>query len=151
MVFCVGFGMTLENQMMLSLDGRLIEQLLNHAESCLPEEACGLVGGKNGVAHEIIPITNELHSEVRFRMSPEEQLKAFLWLEQNQMDLIAIYHTHPKGPPFPSKTDLFEYAYPEVIMIICIKDQQNWILQGYRVAECKTYPVELNFTTAPKL
>jgi proteasome lid subunit RPN8/RPN11 len=47
-----------------------------------PEEACGLVGGEANRARVIIPITNILHDSYRFRMDPEEELNAFMAIEQ---------------------------------------------------------------------
>src|SRR3990172_6977006 len=42
-----------------------------------PEEACGLLGGKGRDVVDVIPVTNVLHSPVRYQMAPEEQLAAF--------------------------------------------------------------------------
>ncbi len=98
----------------------LWQGMLAHVLSCLPEEACGLVGSLPGenTAAVILPIENELHSPVRFRMAPAEQLKAFYWLEERGLDLAAIFHSHPRGPRHPSATDLAEFAYPGVLMLI---------------------------------
>lgn len=93
-------------------------QMLAHILRCLPEEACGLIGGRAGQAEVVLPMTNLLHSPVRFRMEPHEQLKAFLWLEEQGFDLVAVFHSHPNGPPRPSRTDLEEFAYPGVLTLI---------------------------------
>lgn len=105
------------------------QALLAHVTSCLPEEACGLVAVEREEeyveslaqpvrAAAVLPIENELHSPVRFRMDPAEQLKAFYWLEEHSLELGAIFHSHPKGPDHPSATDLAEFAYPGVLMLI---------------------------------
>ena len=41
------------------------------------EEACGLVAGHRSDQLAVFPITNVLHSPVRFQMDPEQQLKRF--------------------------------------------------------------------------
>jgi proteasome lid subunit RPN8/RPN11 len=96
--------------------------MLDHLLTCLPEEGCGLVGGQFGPdgarAQAILPVTNELHSPVRFYMAPLEQLKALSWLDENELELVAIFHSHPAGPPGPSPTDLAEFAYPGVLYLI---------------------------------
>ncbi len=98
----------------------LWQEMLAHVIACLPEEACGLIGSSPGenTAAVVLPIENELHSQVRFRMAPTEQLKAFYWLEDRNLDLVAIFHSHPHGPRHPSATDLAEFAYPGVLMLI---------------------------------
>jgi proteasome lid subunit RPN8/RPN11 len=113
------------------------------AERCAPEEACGLVGGKREQTNCIFPITNELHSPVRFRMLPEEQLKAMLQLEDNGSDLLAVYHSHPSGPDEPSPTDLKEFFYPGTVMIIWFRVQDGWDAKGFEVVADTILPVSL--------
>ena len=119
-------------------DGLLIsldhyQQMLQHIRSCLPEEACGVIGGTANQAVLILRVENEFHSPVRFRMKPEEQLKAFITLEQNGLDLIGIYHSHPTGPDHPSETDRSEFAYPGTDYLIWSLHDAEWKLHGYQL------------------
>ncbi len=124
-------------------------EMLAHVLACFPEEACGLVGieRKDGETSDqspasvVLPVENELHSRVRFRMAPAEQLKAFYWLEDHDLDLAAIFHSHPQGPHHPSATDLAEFAYPGVLMLILspldfaspLDSAENWAVRAYRI------------------
>lgn len=118
--------------------------MLDHLRACLPEEACGLLGGQLGDpstgrparCQAVVPVPNALHSPVRFRMAPEEQLKAFYWLEQQQLDLLAIFHSHPTGPSHPSRTDLAEFAYPGVLYLIWSPGIHgpDWQLHAFRLS-----------------
>jgi len=101
-------------------------EMRQHVASCLPEEACGLIGGKSGQTRLVIPITNDLHSPDRFRMNPNEQLKGFETLASHGLDLIAIFHSHPNGPPYPSEVDLVEFAYPGVFTILWFLKDGIW-------------------------
>jgi len=105
---------------------KLFQQMQDHVRMCAPEEACGIVAGNLGVGSRIYPVTNITHSPTRFRMEPTEQVKVFLELEAQQMDLIAIYHSHPAGPRFPSMTDLAEFAYPGVLSLIWFPVDEEW-------------------------
>ncbi len=109
------------------------QQMLQHIRTCLPEEACGLIGGIENQAVLIFPIENEFHSPVRFRMKPEEQLTVFLTLEQNGLDLIGIYHSHPTGPDFPSETDRSEFAYPGTAYLIWYPLDADWKVRAYQM------------------
>ena len=115
--------------MILSLE--LVVQITTHASACLPEEACGLIGGTQGRAVIALPITNELHSPVRFRMDPAEQLQAFLQFESQGLDLLAIYHSHPNGPPHPSPTDIEEFLYPGVLYLILSPGPSGWQVREF--------------------
>lgn len=101
-----------------------------------PEEACGLLAGVGLQGMLVYPITNVLHSAVRFRMEPVEQIRAFYQMETEKQELLAIYHSHPDGPAYPSETDLKEFAYPGVAMIIWspgISVQDGWQARGFRI------------------
>jgi hypothetical protein len=54
------------------------------------EEACGLVAGVGQTSLAVYPVTNILHSPVRYRMDPEQQLKYFNLIDENQWHLLAI-------------------------------------------------------------
>lgn len=99
-----------------------------HVQNCLPEEACGLLGGVYGEevsAALVIPVENTLHSPVKFRMNPGSQLRAFQAIEEHALDLVAIFHSHPQGPPHPSPSDCAEFAYPGVLTVILFPGAQE--------------------------
>jgi proteasome lid subunit RPN8/RPN11 len=96
-----------------------------------PEEACGIVAGERNHSRLIIPVTNILHDAYRFRMDPEEQLKAFLLVEDKGWDILAIYHSHPYGINSPSVTDYNELTFPGIIYIIWYRDANKWQCRGY--------------------
>ncbi len=106
-----------------------------HVESCLPNEACGMAGGRDGRVETIIPVTNALASPVRFEMEPVEQLHAMLRLEELGLDIAAIFHSHPSGPPHPSQTDLELYAYPDSVALIWWQENGDWQVRGFTIQE----------------
>jgi proteasome lid subunit RPN8/RPN11 len=101
----------------------------------MPEEACGLIGGMNGSAREIYPVTNILHSSVRYKMAPQEQWAVFQQMEQSGYQLLAIYHSHPTGPDYPSPTDIAEAYYPDTVYMICYILDSKWCCKGYRIED----------------
>lgn len=120
---------------LLTLTTEHLEQMRRHVALLAPQEACGLVAGQADRAQLVIPITNQLHSTVRFRMAPDEQLRAFLRMDELGLELIAIYHSHPGGPSHPSVTDVAEAYYPEAIHMIWHPDPNGWSCQGFSIRE----------------
>jgi len=57
----------------------------------------------------IVTLRNVLRDEGRgrfdFSFSPKEFLDAQRAAEQDKLDVVGIFHTHPDHPPRPSKTD----------------------------------------------
>jgi len=121
----------------LTLSLELWEQMRHHVSKTAPEEACGLIGGQVNRGRQVFPITNLLHSPVRFRMAPEEQLQALIQMEENDLELLAIYHSHPLGPDHPSITDIAESYYPEAIYLIWSAGPAGWNCHGFTIREGK--------------
>lgn len=109
------------------------ESMRRHVQSCLEEEACGLLGGDKGEVRMVIAVSNSLHSPVRFRMDPEGQLAAMHAIEEAGLELLGIYHSHPQGPPGLSETDLEEMSYPELAYLIWSPSGGHWTCRAYRL------------------
>jgi proteasome lid subunit RPN8/RPN11 len=92
--------------------------MLAHCQEIYPFEACGFIGGKDGLASVVSFVENALNSPVAYEMDPLQQLEAMLDMEDNGLDLMAAYHSHPHGPSRPSPTDLAQAYYPDLPQII---------------------------------
>lgn len=123
-----------------------VDQILSDIFRHPDEEVCGLIGGCEGVAKEIFPVTNSLHSATHFRMEPKEQVNALLDIEQNEWELIAIYHSHPHGPNDPSETDKAQYAYPGVYYLICDNSSTEDQLRCYKCVQDTWGEIPLRIT-----
>jgi [CysO sulfur-carrier protein]-S-L-cysteine hydrolase len=123
-----------------------LNEVIEHVLRQLPEEACGLLAGKKGLISKVIPIENQLHSKVRFQMEAKAQLEAFAYMDQLELDLIAIFHSHPDGPMRPSEIDIREHAYPDALCIICFPDEyQQWSLRAFLIENGTADSTPINF------
>jgi len=95
-----------------------------------PLEACGLLGGRQGAVELVLAVKNAAQSKVLFRMDPKAQLRAMEQIEAEGLEMIAIFHSHPRGPSVPSPTDLNEAVYP-VVNIIWSKAGRRWQARGF--------------------
>ena len=78
-------------------------ELLAHAREEAPNEACGLVAFREGVAQRYLPAENALESPYRFELRPRNPADFFLEDEGYEL---AVFHSHPQSEPKPSRTDL---------------------------------------------
>ena len=113
-----------------------------HVASQIPLEACGLLAGKNDRVEKVLPVRNQAQSPGRYVMDPYEQLKAFSWIESNDLDLLGIFHSHPTGPETASVTDIAEAAY-EVVHLIWSLQGETWKLRGFWIENGKVFEVSL--------
>jgi proteasome lid subunit RPN8/RPN11 len=79
------------------------DALADHARAEDPNEACGLVVFRDGVALRYEPGTNTLASPYRFELKPADP--ATLFLEDDGFEL-GLFHSHLSAQARPSKTDV---------------------------------------------
>jgi len=119
--------------------------MVNHLKKCYPEEACGLLGGKDGFVEIVIPITNELHSNKGYLMEQNEQISVFNQFIEYNLSLAAIYHSHPFGEATPSRRDIQENYYPDVYHLIWFLYNGIWQSRCYLLKDNNYLEVEIVF------
>ena len=119
------------------------DRMREDVSCCAPEEACGIIAGKNGRAERVYVINNALHSPKAFRMEAQEQIAAFLEIEKENQEVLAIYHSHPSGPEVPSKTDVAEFAFPGVLTMIWFPKAGSWNCRVFLIEGPTMFEVEL--------
>ncbi len=113
-----------------------------HVAEEAPFEACGLLAGKQDGVEAVLKVHNAVHSRVRFQMDPQEQFNALMWIEDNKLDLVGIYHSHPSGPDTVSATDINEAAY-KAVHIIWSYFNDAWSALGFWIEGKKVAEVRL--------
>ena len=76
--------------------------LEQHAREEAPNEACGLVVLRDGVAERYAPGRNRAASPYRFELEVEPET----WFLEDDGYELAVFHSHPTDSARPSKTDL---------------------------------------------
>jgi len=80
--------------------------------------------------------TNVDHSPYTYRMDPQEQFAAIKAMEAKGQDLIAIYHSHPQTPAYPSKTDVARAYYPDsYYLIVSLQDRSAPSVRAFRIVD----------------
>lgn len=110
--------------------------MIAHAKEDFPLECCGILGGINNEITNNYRIKNIDESKVTYLMDPKEQIKAFKEMRTNEIEITAIYHSHPNHPAYPSQTDVRLAYYPEAVyIIISINDNKEIEMHGFRILE----------------
>ncbi|OWZ82884.1 M67 family metallopeptidase [Natranaerobius trueperi] len=106
----------------LVISKRNYEEIIKYCKKGLPNEACGLMAGyqqkQEGVVSKVYLMTNIKKSPEEYLLDPEEQVKVFKEIEQLDLQLISIFHSHPKTPCRPSIKDINDAYYPDVMYSI---------------------------------
>jgi len=122
----------------------LVDEMVAYALEDRPNESCGMVGGRDGVATKVIPVANAAATPLRYEMDPQGQFNALKEIEADG-ELLAIYHSHTKSAANPSQTDVNQAQnWPEpVYVIISLADAENPDVQAFHLADLKISAAEL--------
>ncbi len=115
------------------------EQLAAHALEEAPNEACGLVAFRDGVAERYLPGENALQSPYRFELRPRDPADFFLEDEGYEL---AVFHSHPETEPRPSRTDLENIGLWEGRPYLILR-ADTAELRGWRIADGDVEPLSL--------
>jgi proteasome lid subunit RPN8/RPN11 len=92
--------------MTLSLPRDLVDAMVAHVRSELPNEGCGIIAGKDGVAHKLFATRNAEASPFRYNIHPLDLKDALEEMEEEGWDVLVIYHSHVASEAYPSPTDV---------------------------------------------
>lgn len=90
----------------------IVDEMVAHAREDLPNEACGMVHGRDGEAVQVHRIKNIAASPYRYEMDPLQMLKLERSREDGDESLFAIYHSHVASKAYPSPTDVRMAFFP---------------------------------------
>ena len=115
-------------------------ELLQHAREAAPNEACGLVAFRDGIAERYLPAENALASPYRFELKPRDPADFFLEDEGYEL---AVFHSHPETEPRPSRTDIENIGLwegrPYLILRVDTAELAGWRIANGSV---ESLPVE---------
>jgi proteasome lid subunit RPN8/RPN11 len=124
----------------------LVDEMVAHAREDLPNECCGMVGGRDGEATEVVRVVNAAATPLRYEMDPQGQFNALKSIEDAGNELLAIYHSHTKSAAYPSQTDVNQaVAWPDQIyVIVSLADEDAPDVKAYLLKDLKIADVELD-------
>ena len=83
----------------------LLDEVVEHARADAPNECCGLIGARDGVAVSVHRTRNVRASPLAFEMHGPEVMRIIEEIEDAGGELAAMYHSHTRTEPYPSQTD----------------------------------------------
>lgn len=109
------------------LPAGLRAEIVAHAREVAPNEACGLLAGRDGRATRAIPCPNLADDPLRrYVMDPTAVMQALRSMAEagessadgTEGEPLAIYHSHVYSGPYPSPTDRAEARWPSSFYVL---------------------------------
>ena len=123
---------------MVTVPAEVRQALVEHSQEEDPNEACGLVILKDGIAERYERGRNGAASPYRFELEVAPEL----WFLEDDGYELAVFHSHLSSPPRPSRTDVENIGLwegkPYLIYSVREDDLAAWTIQDGEIA-----PLEL--------
>ena len=92
------------------LNQKQVDTLIEHSEKAGISESCAMLLGTHNdqqwnVKEVFLARNAHTDSETSFIITPEELLQGYQLAEEKQLELVGIFHSHPKSAASPSNFD----------------------------------------------
>jgi proteasome lid subunit RPN8/RPN11 len=86
----------------------MVNQILEQARAEYPDEACGVILGSLGTdtPKRLKPMINAAHSPTFYEFDPKDLLALYREVDDNDEEIVVIYHSHTETEAYPSRTDI---------------------------------------------
>lgn len=121
--------------MALILERRYIDEMIQHAKDDLPNEACGIIAGKDGRAMKLYRAINAEASPYRYSVDPKDLLRIHREVDENGWEFMVIYHSHTQTEAYPSPTDIRLAAWPEAYYVLVSLAGPSPVVRAFRIVE----------------
>jgi len=120
------------------IPGPVREAMAEHARDESPNEACGLIVVKDGVAERYVAGRNAAESPYRFELDVPPET----WFLEDEGFELAVFHSHLSSPPRPSRTDVENVGLwaGRPYLIYTVRTDE---LAGWRISSGSFEPLEL--------
>lgn len=129
----------------MHIDDVLLKEMAEHGLREFPNEACGLLAGREGEPVRFFAMRNLDASPASYRLDPKEQLRVFDRMDEEGLELLGIFHTHTHSEAYPSETDRKLAFYPEALyLVMSLSDRERPDLRAFRIVEGEVTEEELD-------
>ena len=118
---------------MIRLSKSVYDGIVAQAYAELPNEACGLLVGKQGEVVKQHALTNIDHSNEHFSFDPAEQFQVFRSARSEGLEILANYHSHPETPSRPSVEDIRLAYDPNILYLIVSLASEIPVLKAFNI------------------
>jgi len=129
----------------LRIDHQPYLAMLGHALAGLPDEACGLMGGRPGEdrIEAFVPTRNADASSRTYSIGPDGFLAADRAFEPLGLEVVGVMHSHTHTDPYPSPTDVAQADNPLLVgwhyVIVSLREAEpmlrSWLLDDATIVE----------------
>ncbi len=121
----------------LLIPKEIFGEMVSFCKGALPNEACGILAGAGNKVAKIYKMMNIEKSPVSYFMESGEQFRVMKDIRENKLTMLAIFHSHPSSPAYPSQKDVSLAFYEDCIYVIISLMDREPLAKGFLIKEGK--------------
>ena len=127
----------------MRISQELLHEMVAHALQDTPNECCGMIASRDGEAVKVHRATNAAASPLRYEIDGAEQYQIQMAIDDEDLELGAIYHSHTRSEPYPSETDINLAFYPDALYVIVGVAGEAPVVRAYEIRDGQVSETEL--------
>lgn len=99
---------------MLEISQNFVDAIIAQSRAEYPDECCGVILGPtgSGKAARLKPMINAAHSPTFYEFDSKDLLALYREIDDNDEEIVVIYHSHTETEARPSRTDIAYASEP---------------------------------------
>jgi len=122
---------------MLTLSNDLRDTMVATCIRALPDEGCGLLlghtDGSDADVTEIVASENMAHSAKVYEIDSRVLLRAFRRADDEEIEVLGVFHSHTHSPAYPSPTDVGQAPDPAWHYVLVSLRDLPTVVKSYRI------------------
>lgn len=105
---------------MLEISREFVDAILEQSRAEYPDECCGVILGPvgSGEALRLKPMINAAHSPTFYEFDSKDLLALYREIDDNDEEIVVIYHSHTETEAHPSRTDIAYASEPNAHYVL---------------------------------
>ena len=106
--------------MVLRIPQSFADAILEQSRQEYPDECCGVIlgpiGSDQALRHK--PMINSAHSPTFYEFDSEDLLALYREADDNDEEIVVVYHSHTETQAYPSRTDISYASEPNAHYVL---------------------------------
>jgi proteasome lid subunit RPN8/RPN11 len=116
----------------------MYDAMVAHARRDHPDEACGVITGRNGLAARFLEMENAARSPTFYEFDSADLLTLYREMDERDEEPFVIYHSHTATEAYPSRTDISYASEPGAhYVLVSTRDElgNDAEVRSYRIVD----------------
>lgn len=124
--------------------------MISLCRQAYPNEACGILAGKGNEVLKIYKMANIENSPVSYLTDSMEQFKVMKDMRENNLSMVAIFHSHPSSAAYPSRRDVNLAFYQDTAYVVVGLAEKEPVVKAFSIREGDIKEIEVVVKSNPE-